>query len=347
MCGSNLQNQRGFSLIELMVAMVVSLAIGIAAAGSGQFFAASQRQAVGSGTAQGNSATAGAALKYEIELTGLGLYLNGAFMCPSFNLSPASTAVLAGNTQLPIQIAQDVTGSSTIDVLHASSLLSGSPTLLQGALATTQSALVELSGYLPVNVGQTVMLAPPSGSTLPCTVRTITAVTAATALNGIQLTFGNAAQFNQVTYTNQAYPAGTALALLDQLSWTRFRIDANSNLLMERPLDGTSAILARGVVGFHAQYGITDGVTTSLQAWVDDAGASALLPTGISAVRIGMVLRSPQMEKPNAAGVCDASASQPALLDTPLALAGSWQCYRYRSTVVVVPLRNAQMGGAA
>jgi type IV pilus assembly protein PilW len=191
------------------------------------------------------------------------------------------------------------------------------------------------------------MIAPPAGSTLPCTVRSVTGVNAATSTNGIQLTFGNTAEFNQVTYPNQTYPSGTALALLDQLSWTRFRIDANSNLWMERPLDGTSAILARGVVGFHAQYGITDGVTTSLQAWVDDAGTSALLPTGVTAVRIGMVLRSSQKEKPDAAGVCAASTIQPILLETPLALSGSWQCYRYRSTVVVVPLRNAQMGGAA
>ena len=68
-------------------------------------------------------------------------------------------------------------------------------------------------------------------------------------------------------------------------------------------------------------------------------------PRNARKVRVGVVVRSPQREKPNAAGECEASLDKPRLFGNevePDVL--EWKCYRYRSAVVVVPMRNMLMG---
>jgi hypothetical protein len=71
---------------------------------------------------------------------------------------------------------------------------------------------------------------------------------------------------------------------------------------------------------------------------------AATLPR-VRALRIGLVTRSPQAEKPNAAGVCEATTAMPALFgEAVTADVTDWRCYRYRTAVAVVPLRNLVMG---
>jgi hypothetical protein len=57
------------------------------------------------------------------------------------------------------------------------------------------------------------------------------------------------------------------------------------------------------------------------------------------------MVRSPQREKLDAAGNCVATTTAPSLFGTvPAAFdGGDWRCYRYRTSTVVVPLRNYVM----
>ena len=65
----------------------------------------------------------------------------------------------------------------------------------------------------------------------------------------------------------------------------------------------------------------------------------------VRAIRIGIVTRSPQPEKPDANGDCTASSAKPTLFgDNVEPDVTDWKCYRYRTAVVVVPLRNVVMG---
>jgi hypothetical protein len=113
--------------------------------------------------------------------------------------------------------------------------------------------------------------------------------------------------------TNPTYSdSGGGVTLLGQLRWQRYRL-IGTDLLLERPFDGTSAVLARNVMALRAQYGVSSAVLTSktLENWVDATGAFAALDLNniprVRAVRVGVVVRSPQREKPNSAGVCEAS----------------------------------------
>ena len=116
-------------------------------------------------------------------------------------------------------------------------------------------------------------------------------------------------------------------------------------------MGGNAVVLAHNVIGFRAQYGIADAGTTALANWQDASGGwaaltPALMPR-VRALRIGLVTRSPQAEKVNAAGNCEATTATPQLFGADLTPdVANWQCYRYRTVIVVVPLRNLVMGMA-
>jgi hypothetical protein len=64
-------------------------------------------------------------------------------------------------------------------------------------------------------------------------------------------------------------------------------------------------------------------------------------------MRIGLIVRSPQRQKTNADGSCDStpSDSPPRLFDRAAEnLPTDWTCWRYRTSELVVPLRNVAMG---
>jgi len=88
---------------------------------------------------------------------------------------------------------------------------------------------------------------------------------------------------------------------------------------------------------------------TMLDADGDGVAGSAGDYARVVAVRVAVVARSRNPERPNAAGVCSATPATPytvfgGALTVNLAVAGdpiSWTCYRYRSFETIVPIRNA------
>ena len=125
---------------------------------------------------------------------------------------------------------------------------------------------------------------------------------------------------------------------------------------------GTNATLLRNVIGFRVLYGVgppvpdvpdetSTGNTGTIINWTKttDAGWGALndvTTRQLKALRIAVVVRSPQREKN-----CDASASKPTLWGdlgiTPDVIepdVTDWQCYRYRTQIVVAPMRNIVYG---
>lgn len=125
---------------------------------------------------------------------------------------------------------------------------------------------------------------------------------------------------------------------------------------------GAVATLAEGIVQIQAQYGYDgtgDGAVPSnalssptlilgnTDQWGDSmpAGATAVDWQKVIAVRLAVVARSMQPEKPNPAiNACDATAAAPFWQTNGVAIDVSadpnWQCYRYRLFEVTVPLRN-------
>ena len=363
--------QQGFSLVELMVTMVISLMVGLAAVAGAQFYMKIQRQTVGIESAAANATLALADVKTEVAEAGLGFYDKGSFACPQFNLSKNTTTVFNAVPVMPVSIA--VTNNlPTLNVYYSTALEAAAATTLAAA-ASNQDASVQISTYLNVQPGQTVMMAPMAGVPGPCTLRTVTSVVPS-AGSGQVLQMDGTGALNQVTFTPVSYSAGSPVMLLGSFQNTTFSVNANGNLVMARPLDGTSAILAKNVVAAVMQYGITDTGSASFKTWrypmvysslstgsEDWSTVNSSQMSQIRAIRISLLVRSEQKDKPAADGTCSTTATMPSLLGVVLgqaaaddglpatptpttALTGDWQCYRYREVTAIAPLRNFVWG---
>jgi len=340
--------QQGMSIIEVMIGIVVSLLVGLAAVGSATVFQALQRQGIGTGGTSINASSALLALKNDVAAAGLGFFGDSRFLCNRLNLSMGGRLLIDGADFSPVRITAEA-GGDRIDVMYASQVAAGTNVMLDTPSDGSQAALRSL---LPAVVGDAVLLAPPTAGD-PCVVRT---VTSALPLAGQarQLEFQNVDRgvHNRVGFTTPAaYPQMACVTLLGQLRWSRYRLDG-TNLLLEQPLAGTSVVLLRNVIGFRVQYGIAEAAagSTTLDEWQDATGTqfsalgAAALPR-VRALRVGIVSRSPQREKPDANGDCAASTAKPDLFGATVEPdASDWQCYRYRTAIAVVPLRNLVLG---
>ena len=116
-------------MIELMVGLVVSLIVGIAASSSAVMFTASQRQGMGVGGVAVNVNTALAALKNDAATAGLGFFGDSRYLCSALNLGVGATAHWDGDTFSPVRITR-TSGIDRVDVLQASRVESGANVLL-------------------------------------------------------------------------------------------------------------------------------------------------------------------------------------------------------------------------
>lgn len=340
---------RGLSLVELMIGLVVSLMIGIVATGTAMNFLGAQRQGVGaSGGALGAQAALGA-LKGDIGAAGLGFYGDAQYRCQRLNLGAGSTTLWDNAAFVPLRITR-VDGNDVVDVLQGSRVEAGAGALLA---ASTAGADAHLRSFVPAAVGDAVLLSPATAGT-PCLVRSVTAVTAATDLTPLRLQFGGTGTHNAATFTvNPTYSGeGGSLTLLGRLRWLRIRV-SSGQLLVEQPLTGESAVLARQVVGLRAQYGLSAAAnTTTLDSWQDATGGFASLAVAdlprLRALRLGLVLRSTQRDKRRPGETaCSASSAKPRLFNGTVEVepdVSDWTCWRFRSAETVVPLRNLMLG---
>ncbi len=338
--------QRGVSMLELMVGVVICLLVGLAATTGAATFLAAQRQSVGVGGALINADTVLASLREEASAAGLGFFADGAFLCPLMNLSNGTAAIMDGSPFIPVWVTPDGTNSQ-LDII-SSNTVTGGATVRLGDTSLATSA--EVTSLIPATVGDTILLAPVDPAD-PCVVRTVTTNTPATPTAPQQVAYANVAtaRHNRATFTTSpVFLERSRMALLGQLRWTRFRLNG-TNLIVERPLEGTSATLAHNVTAFRVEYGMAGTGASALSTWAPANAASAPIAANnlarLRALRIGLVTRSPQREKPLAGGACAASSGLPVLFGTATtADVTDWQCFRFRTAQTIVPMRNLLMG---
>ena len=337
----------GLSMVELMVGVLVAMLVILVAVNTAMQFNATQRQGFAVGSGALNASNVLAAVKDDLATAGLGLFGEASMLCTQLNLSVGAKRLMDGADLAPLRIQRDPNGHDRIDALYADGIEGGAAVLLGAA---TDGADATLQSYLPAAVGQAVLLAPAAAGT-PCTVRSVTAVAAATDVTPQQLTFAAAGAHNQARFgSGTDYEARSRAVLLGSLQWRRLRLD-NGALLLEQPITGASATLLRQVVALRADYGTTAAAGQStLAAWspaTDSEWATldAAKVTRVRALRIGLVMRSSQREKPDRDGVCRASLAKPELFGRTIEPdVEDWACWRFRSTSVVVPLRNVVWG---
>ena len=351
--------QRGFSLIELMVSLVIALLVSIAAAGAAIFFDALQRQGVGTSLATVGVSNALAAMKEDASQAGLGFLGASAFTCSQLNFGIRNT-VVSSSTFSPLLVTRDAQGFDQLDIAYGTAVVGGTT----AALASPSDATTaQLSTYLPVSVQsppQTVLLSPaPGSSNTTCTVRSVTGVTPAAGSNPQAVDFAASGPLNEATFASPAaYAAKDQVTLLGGFVWHRYRVASGDLVVDLIDAQKTSVAVVRNVEAFRVQYGIaaapaspTAPRNTTVVDWVDATGSSwgTLSPATIGqvrALRIGIVTRSPHSEKADSPGLCLASSNIPTPFGGSVTLTSSdpKACFRYRLDTAVVPLRNVNFG---
>lgn len=111
----------------------------------------------------------------------------------------------------------------------------------------------------------------------------------------------------------------------------------------------TNEVAVPEIVDLQAEYGVAPANSQSVDQWVDASSAQWANPSvtdrkRIKAVRIALVARSAQYEKPEGSNACATTAATTGWSSWASFSYGSygadWKCYRYKVFETVVPLRN-------
>lgn len=317
--------ERGFSLVEILVAMVIALIGMLVIFQSFDTFEAQKRTTTSATDAQESGLMALNAIERDVRLAGYGLFYNNQLVCNRMNVWTGTAALQV--PLMPVMITDGGTGSDMIVTSYSTSAFGSLPAQL--LLDTTTSAqplqvnnATRTAGF---SVSNMLLVANPtlgrnctrlqvSGTTLAADGGSLTIATAS----------ATAAPANPPTGTNLFATAPNPVAsygnspaepsiVINMGAFTRNQfsvvINASNRDGELQQLDmtnaaATSVTLASGIVNMQAQLGVSAAPTTQeINNWVNPTGTWA--PTAISladigrvkAIRVAIVSRSSQMER--------------------------------------------------
>jgi len=364
--------QKGFSLVEVMVAMVIGM---ISMVVIMQVFYASEgrkRTTTGGADAQSNGALAFFMIERDTKMAGWGISSSEFAGCnTTFTYcdgSPECGGGIGSIGGLKFTSVQAADGGTGPDSLTANYFANPnldtyrypSTTVITSPMPQSSSEF----NVATVNGCSANDMALVSDGAGKCTLMQITHVQGE-ALK-IQHNPGGNAFFNPtINYQKDngwpAYKEGSRVSCFKAppngaLYQRTYYIDGDTHQL--RRDDNTPAVPVAGelvapeIVDFQVQYGLSTANPKVVDSWTDPTGVWAdpapAIRTQIKAVRMVMVSRSTQYEKPDKKGqVCNATPENaqlgPAWANikaTPARFGANYRCYRYKVFETVVPLRN-------
>ena len=387
------RRNRGFSLVELMVSVVIGL---LALLFATRLIVSGEKNkdaAVGGSDSMQNGMLALFSLSGDATEAGWGLNDPMVAGCDTVFADAKGyvlpTAQRGGANFTPLAAAVIQSNGADPDVI---SFNSGTSQAGAGSVKLTADYTVgntvgiDSRGPYAFSDGDVVVVAPLTPGSGRCTLFQVSGFAVAPVAAGILVGTGGAYRFNPLAGLPTPYKQNLAYiynlgtpALLHFHTWSV----ANGVLLL-RATELAGAELAGvsvtdNVVSIKAQYGFdarlpgpkpydpnpgADGmqITTWSSTMIDADHDTVIGSPGdfqrVAAVRIAVVARSKNAEKPNSAGQCSATTVRPTVFAgvAPVGVAAapvqvnvavpgdsvSWQCYRYRVFETIVQIRNSQ-----
>jgi type IV pilus assembly protein PilW len=357
------RREAGMSLVELMVAMLIGL-IGIVIithlyVTNEQY----KRSTTGIGTAQINGAVALYTLERDLRMAGYGIAHSMALNCrctqplcsplqyyydtkSSFPPAGAALNALPARVPVPVVIGNNPGGPDMITVLYSNANERMLPAALEAGGATGPNWDYRVDSKEGFRVGNLIMVSDGNGT---CLLKQITSITPDGMLQHSSGLFNPAGSFGP------DMPGGSAVFDLGAPMWRTYFIGANKlrseDVLRSLALDpAATQALVDDIVDLQAEYG-WDGSAAPEPAIVDNwtavAPADPVDPTKVRwerilAVRVGLLARSQNFEKPSTAGgPCEATTAAPAWAGGAFTVPGGLpSCYKYRVFETVIPIRN-------
>lgn len=361
--------QAGFSLVELLVAMLIGLITVVVVAQVMLMTESRKRTATSGSDANVTDSMALFTIERDARNAGFGMGGAAALGCPiraKFGNNTTITYTLA-----PVIITQGDSGAPDT-ISFAASAKDGVPLPVTVTVDHPQTATnFFVQSDLGINQGDIMIAVPPPGSTDWCSVFQVTNDTSTGGSGG-----GGQGQ-NQVLHTaglspwNQAggqtifpdagYPQGSTLINMGAMSMRAYSIANNSlRLTWLDTTDGTNKTrdLYPDVIQLQAEYGLDDLSTPAIQitSWTTTTPTTPAQWQAVKAIRLAVVARSNVYEKTVVTHAGSGSTFSECRASHPRAVcwAGGpinqlnannpgtddWQHYRYRVYENVIPLRN-------
>ncbi len=372
----------GFSLVELMVAMVIGMLAILVISNAGTAFEAQRRTTTTKSDSQQNGLMAFNAVEADARVAGYGLVMNGMLTCSNMIYYEKGMAAPASAPVAPVVI-QDGGAAGASDALTftgATSTIAGSPSILTRDMPTSISD-ANLNNSAGMTIDQDLYLvayplsSPGTGQTqVPCARlgNTSSASSPVAIYNSSSTTF-----FPQGGYpANVGYviDIGSGLSGAAGFQRNKYYVDVAGgkfNLVSQDwshiNYASASSVIASNIANMQAQYGVapanaTPGASSpGVTCWTDARGSACAPASGdwanpspadimrIKAIRLAVVARSTLVEKPSVAnGPCDATTVAPSAWTggPPVDLSADpqWQCHRYTVYQTIIPLRNVIWG---
>lgn len=192
--------QRGISMIELMIGMVVGLIVALAVTSTVSTMNLQRRTAVSGGDAQANAQLALILVDRTARMSGAGLFYNGQLICTGINIYHDGSTLANDAPILPVKIVDGgATGSDAITFTYSNAVGGSAAANLVDAMAT-EAAPITVNHQGGLRAGDLAIVGVP-GSAVPCT------------LIGITAFDSTGANCNAITTacTNIVYAAGTTI----------------------------------------------------------------------------------------------------------------------------------------
>lgn len=368
-----LSRSAGFTLIELMVAMVLGMLTTVIIAQALLNSEGNKRSTTSGSDAQVNGALSLLTLQRDIQMAGYGVAAKstalGCTITAQKGTAPASTAILA-----PVVISTTGGGgadkSDTITILSSAKTNFAVPMDLS-TLHNSSSTTFTVKSALGVDVGDFMLAIPGTpSSTKGCTMFQVTAVNALTGVitHSTSSTWNASLSTIMPTYVSD----DDSLVNLGAVRYRTYSIDTTKNVLQVQDLDmstgamSTAQTVNPNIVLMKAMYGRDtngDGVVDRY----DDTLSTAADWASVRVIRIAIVARSGQREKTpvtnssptwdvgtsatiaatNNASHCGTVAPIHCYLDLTIPPASAsatdvneWKNYRYKVYDTVIPVRN-------
>jgi type IV pilus assembly protein PilW len=330
---------RGFGLVEVMVAMVIGL-VGMIVIF--QVFAISEgynRSATSGSDAQQNGAYSLYVLQQEIRAAGWGFNNSQALGCNV--LAYNATLGALAYTLAPVVInAGPANGSDTLEVNTGNQSLLVAPTAIYQTQSSTTDVFVVANRY-GFNVGDLILAAEQAK---PCTLAQVTSLPAAQPTTIIRSAASTGYPYNNPTGSGAVYTTNGYLYNLGAAP-TRdvFSIVNNQLTLVASLSSAAQQVVADGLVQLKAQYGRDTLGVGSVNIYDTATPVTAAGWNQVLTVRVGVVARSAQPEKPSGTGTaCNTTTTAPTWSGGTFDLTANadWMCYRYKVFETVIPIKN-------
>jgi type IV pilus assembly protein PilW len=350
-------DSQGFSLIELMVGVLIAI---ISTIVMYQLFSVSERQkrtTTGAADAQSNGAIGFYMIDRDVKMAGWGLEhsaFNGCDTLFTF-LDDGASAGPINDLFASVLITDGGGNPDTITIQYYDNPSNPDFKMAVTGLRSTMpssSAELNVNSTYGCEIGDLAIVAQGGN----CTLMEITQVQES-ALK-LQHNPGGTPSYNPPNnYQNAngwpAYSTGANMQCISKIFRRIYSIQ-NQGLALSQPdaawVMQTFQVVPE-IIALEAQYGIADAGGQQVTQWVNATGAWASPLTvanarRIKALRVSLVARSGEFEKPDETGVCNTTT--PAMVANwstwaAFSTAGfpaDWQCYRYKAFETVMPLRN-------